>query len=303
MRTTDEIARRLTRSSREDLYDVYRRFDWKERLDADRWALPPELLTLHGTELWSGLPDRTKHRLSILEAANLFATTLHGEQFLVAGLADRVYAARQSEEMTDYLHHFLDEENKHMVMFGLFCRKYAGRVYADKSLELRRTYAPGEEEIAFYVMAMIIEEYGDHYNVRTMLDQDCDSLVRAISQQHHVDESRHLAFDRAYLAELAERWVPQWDAAQLERFRTWLRAFQSATWGNYYNPAVYRDAGFPEPYAVRAHAIASEAQVAHRAKVSAKLDRFFAKVGLLEATEPASTDEPRRNRPEAGAGA
>jgi len=245
--------------------------------------MPPELSSLYGTDEWSSLDDEQRHRLSIFETANLFANTLHGEQFLVAGLSARLYGARVSAETTDYLHHFLDEENKHMVMFGLFCRKYAGRVYPDRSLELAKRYAPGEEEIAFYVMAMIIEDYGDHYNIRTMRDDSCDSLVREISELHHVDESRHLAFDRAYLAELAERWLPRWDEAQLSSFRAWLRAFQQATWGPYYNPSVYRDAGIPEPYEVRARVIAHPAQVAHRARVSAKLDRYFTKIGLLDA--------------------
>jgi hypothetical protein len=289
MDRTSEISRRLIRASREDVYDVYRRFEWKERLDDDRWGMPPELVSLYGTDVWPSLSDDQRRRLSVLETANLFANTLHGEQFLVSGLSERLYRGTHTkEEMTDYLHHFLDEENKHMVMFGLFCRKYAGRVYPDRSLELSKRYAPGEEEIAFYVMAMIIEDYGDHYNVRTMLDDRCDSLVREISEQHHADESRHLAFDRAYLTELAARWVPRWDEAQLASFRAWVHAFEQATWSPYYNPSVYRDAGIPEPYEVRTLALAHPAQVAHRARVSAKLDRFFAKIGLLE------TDEARK---------
>lgn len=284
MTRTSEIARRLIRASRDDVYDVYRRFEWKPRLDTDRWAMPPELLSLHGTDVWSALRDEQRHALSVLETANLFANTLHGEQFLVSGLSARLHRGgpRAAEELTDYLHHFLDEENKHMVMFGLFCRKYAGRVYPDRSLELPKSYAPGEEEIAFYVMAMIIEDYGDHYNVRTMLDERCDALVREISEQHHADESRHLAFDRAYLEELAERWLPRWDDAQLASFRAWLRAFERATWALYYNPSVYREAGIPDAYDVRTHALAHPAQVAHRERVGKKLDRFFAKIGLLE---------------------
>lgn len=289
MTRTDELSRRLTAASRDAMYDVYRRFAWTDRIDPDRYAMPPEVLTLYGTPIWGDLRDEQRHRLAIAETANLFANTLHGEQALVAGLSERLYGARQSDDATDYLHHFLDEENKHMVMFGVFCRKYVGRVYPDRSVAFPKTLAPGEDEIGFYAMAMVVEDFGDFYNVRTMKDDRCDALVRDISQQHHVDESRHLAFDRAYLSDLSERWLPEWDEAQRARFATWLRGFMEANWSLYYNPSAYKDAGIDEPYLVRQLAIAHPAQVAHRARVSAKLERFFEKIGLLpESDEEAS---------------
>ncbi|UJR87061.1 diiron oxygenase [Sandaracinus amylolyticus] len=284
MTRTDELSRRLIAASRDELYDVYRRFEWTDRLDRDRYAMPPELLTLHGTPIWGDLSDEQRHRLSIAETANLFANTLHGEQALVAGLSERLYGAKLSDEITDYLHHFLDEENKHMVMFGVFCRKYVGRVYPDRSVAFPKMLAPGEDEIGFYAMAMVVEDFGDFYNVRTMKDDRCDALVREISLQHHMDESRHLAFDRAYLGELTERWLPQWDEAQRAKFAAWLRGFMEANWSLYYNPSAYKDAGIDEPYVARNLAMAHPAQVAHRTRVSAKLVRFFEKIGLLPAT-------------------
>jgi hypothetical protein len=281
MTRTDDLSRRLSATSREAFYDVYRRFDWSEEIDRDRWAMPPELLTLYGTDLWGDLTDEQKHRLSVCETANLFANTLHGEQILVAGLSERLYGTRLSAEITDYLHHFLDEENKHMVMFGIFCRRYVGRVYPAKGLALTKHLAPGEDEIGFYAMAMVVEDFGDYYNVRTMKDDRCDPLTRELSQVHHMDEARHLAFDRAYLTDLSERWLPQWDDAQRARFGAWLRGFMESNWATYYSPAVYKDVGIPEGYLARTLAIEHPAQVAHRAHVAGKLTRFFEKIGLL----------------------
>ena len=281
MTRTDELSARLSAASREAFYDVYRRFAWTERLDVDRWAMPPELLTVYGTPVWGDLTDEQRHKLSIAETANLFANTLHGEQVLVAGLSERLYGTKLSDEITDYLHHFLDEENKHMVMFGIFCRKYLGRVYPDRSVAFPKLMAPGEAEIGFYAMAMVVEDFGDFYNIRTMKDDRCDPLVRDISELHHMDESRHLAFDRAYLTELSERWLPEWDEAQRAKFSSWLRGFMDANWSLYYNPSAYKDAGIPDPYAVRQIAIDHPAQVEHRAKIAAKLMRFFEKIELL----------------------
>lgn len=282
MSRTDELSQRLSAKSRESFYDVYRRFDWVERLDPDRWGMTPEILSLYGTPVWDTLTDEQKHRLSILEQANLFANTLHGEQILVAGLSHQLYGKKLSDEITDYLHHFLDEENKHMVMFGLFCRKYAGRVYPEKKLAFPKEYGPGEEIIGFYAMAMIVEDFGDYYNIRTMKDDRCDPLPREISQLHHVDESRHLAFDRAYLTELCEQWLGQWDEAQRSKFGTWLDGFMKANWATYYNPTVYQEIGIEKPYEVRRLAMEDPYQREHRAKVQSKLAGFFQKIGLLD---------------------
>ena len=281
MDRTDRLSERLSEKSREDLYDVYRRFDWTPSIDPDQLAMPPEITTLAGTDVWGTLTDAQTHALTVHETGNLFANTLHGERELVAGLSRQLYGKKLSPEITDYLHHFLDEENKHMVMFGLYCRKYCGRVYPEKKLSFPKELAPGEDLIGFYAMAMVVEDTGDYFNIRTMKDDRCDPLVREISQVHHVDESRHLAFDRAYLGDLCEEWLPSWDDAQRQRFSEWLGGFMRANWGTYYNPTVYKDAGIEDPYEVRRRAMDHPAQRALREKVSDKLVRFFLKLGLL----------------------
>lgn len=218
---TNDLSKRLSALSREHFYDVYRTFDWPDEIDPDHLSMPPEVTTLSGTEVWSSLTDEQIHRLTICETATLFANTLHGERLLVSGLATQLYGRDATPEITDYLHHFLDEENKHMIMFGLFCEKYVGRVYPDKKFSLPgHAMAPGEELIRFYAMAMVVEAFGDYYNVRAMQDDRCDPLTRAISRAHHYDEARHLAFDRAYLTELAAEYLPQWPEETLSRLQT-----------------------------------------------------------------------------------
>ena len=48
------------------------------------------------------------------------------------GLAARLYRSDLAE-IADYLHHFLDEENKHSVYFGGFCPRYARITAAARS--------------------------------------------------------------------------------------------------------------------------------------------------------------------------
>jgi len=281
METASELASRLTQASRRKLWNVYGQFGWPEKLDQARWYMPPELISLYGTECWERLDEPARRRLSLYELGNFFSLVLQGERPLVQGLVHRLYAREAAHPVTEYLHHFIDEENKHMVMFGEFCMRYVGKVYPEKKIVLPRKYEKGEEEIAFYCKVMVVEELGDYYNVAIERDERVDALVRELNRVHHVDEARHLAFGRRHLAELVERTLPAWSADTLAGFRAWLAEYVKSSWGDYYNPTAYKDAGLADGYQLRQQALAHPACAQHRARASAKLVGYFLEHGLL----------------------
>lgn len=284
--SASQLASRLTGASRRKAWDVYSAFTWPPALVEGMWLMPPELMSLYGTPAYDALTDEQRKRLSLFEIGNFFSLVLQGERPLVQGLVHRLYLKSSGKEITDYLHHFVDEENKHMVMFGEFCNRYVGKVYPEKKIALAREYGKGEEEVAFFCKVMVVEELGDFYNVAIERDERCEPLVRELNRVHHVDEARHLAFGRVYLAELFERSAGQWPAETLAGFRTWLADYLRASWGDYYNPSMYRDAGLADSYELRQMALAHPACVAHRERASDKLVKYFVKTGLL--AEPPS---------------
>jgi hypothetical protein len=279
--TASELASRLAGASRRKTWNVYDAFDWPAALAAGFWCMPPELISIYGTPVYEALSGEQQKRLSLFEIGNFFSLVLQGERPLVQGLVHRLYLKSSGREVTDYLHHFVDEENKHMVMFGEFCNRYIGKVYPEKKIALEKQYSKGEEDVAFFCKVMVVEELGDYYNVAIARDERAEPLVRELNRMHHVDEARHLAFGRVYLAELFERHASQWSAETLDGFRAWLADYIRASWGDYYNPAMYRDAGLPDAYEVRQLAMAHPACAAHRERVSAKLVGYFVKTGLL----------------------
>ena len=286
METSSDLAVRLTRASRKKFWDVYNAFSWPDALVADAWYMPPELVSLHGTAAYDALDDAQRRRLSLYELGNFFSLVLQGERPLVQGLVHRLYSKSNTPQITEYLHHFVDEENKHMVMFGEFCNRYIGKVYPEKKISLPREYAKGEEEVAFFCKVMVVEELGDYYNLEIEKDERVDPLVRELNRVHHIDEARHLAFGRSYLSEVFERFRPGWSDEHLAGFRAWLGDYLRASWGDYYNPSMYRDAGLADGYELRQLAMSHPACAAHRQRASAKLVAYFIKNGLL-AEEPA----------------
>ena len=280
METPTELAGRLTKASRKKLWDVYGDIDWPASLDDSMWFMPPELISLYGTEAWDTLDEATQRRLSRKEIANFFSLTLQGERPLVQGLCNQMYT-RQNPEITEYIHHFLDEENKHMVMFAEYCTRYEGKVYDYKKLILPKKFAKGEEDVTFFIKVMIVEELGDFYNVAMQRDERLHPIVREVNRIHHADEARHLIFGRRLLAELWDEWSPTWDAETLDGLRKWLPAYLKSSWNDFYNLEAYKDAGIEDAFAVRKAVMADPISKLHRETVSEKLVDYFVDTGIL----------------------
>ena len=152
---------KLCEASVRDFANPYEALAWPETLDADAWWFAPEMVSIHGTGAWEALDEPTRRKLAFFEAVNFFSLNIHGERSLLEGLARRLYR-RDDALHTRYLHHFLDEENKHMVYFGNFCMKYAGKVYPDRRMQAgEREYEDGEEDLLFFARILIFEEIVD----------------------------------------------------------------------------------------------------------------------------------------------
>ena len=282
MATSAELAPRLSDASVRKIWDVYSAFDWPETIvPEDQWCMSPELISIYGTDVYEALSDAEKKRLSLYEVINLFSFVLYGERPLISGLMDRMYRKNTRGAITEYLHHFVDEENKHMIMFGMFCNRYAGKIYPEKKIVLPREYAKGEEDVSFFCKVLIVEELGDFYNLKMMSDPTIHPLVARINKVHHIDEARHLSFGREFLHELFDEYRKEWSDEELAVFRNWLGQYLSSSWGDFYNPAVYKDAGLNDGYGIRKMALEHPTCVRFRENASAKLVDYFLEVGLL----------------------
>jgi hypothetical protein len=279
------MVEKLCELSRKGYVNPHGRVDWPTTFDGAGWFTSPELISLYGTKVWTNLTEDEKKRLSFYEAVNFFSLNIHGEKSLIEGLAHRLYR-KNTQDISAYLHHFLDEENKHMIYFGEFCMRYAGKIYADRKMTFGREYAPGEEDFLFFAKVLIFEEIVDAYNQRMAKDERLAPIARQINLLHHLDETRHLAFGRRLVSELFKRYSPAWSEATLQGVRGYLGNYFVATWKEYYNPDVYRDAGLASPYDLYETAFHGPAGNEHRKKISQGCIRYLLENNILE-EEPA----------------
>ncbi len=280
MRGLSDLVGKLCEASVQDFYSPYAGLDWPEKLEDDAWYFSPELISLFGSEAYAHLDAQGQKRLSFHEAVNFFSLNIHGERSLIEGLAYRLYR-KGNDDYTRYLHHFLDEENKHMVYFGTFCVRYAAKVYPDKKMVLPRNYAPGEEDFLFFAKVLIFEEIVDVYNKRMAADPRLHPIAREINRLHHRDESRHLAFGRRLVKELFDRHSPGWAPEVLSGVREYLGDYIRSTWQEYYNPAVYKDAGLPNPYDVQKEALSLPSCRSRHEQVSRPWLTMLLRQGIL----------------------
>jgi hypothetical protein len=199
---------------------------------------------------------------------------------LIEGLAKRLYR-QHTEVVSPYLHHFLDEENKHMFYFGRFCNRYGGKVYAEKKFAVERDYADGEDEFLFFARVMLFEEIVDVYNRRMAKDERLVPIAREINWLHHFEEARHLVFGRRIVETLYETHGSDWPDEVEKRVAGELVAFMESSWKDFFNPEVYRDAGLSAGYALRRELLADPTVTERRRGYSKRCARTLLKIGLL----------------------
>jgi hypothetical protein len=255
--------------------------DWPDAVDEDGWYFTPELISLYGTPVWASLDERQRKRLSLFEAVNFFSMNVHGEKYLISEIGRQLYGD-DDHELSRYLLHFVAEETRHMMYFTGFCLRYAGRIYADRSVHSAGGEDAELERFLLFARINVFEEIVDHYNLTMARDERLVPIVREINRMHHLEELRHLAFGRRFLAQCVDRHVNQWTDARRAELRRHLSGYLQHTWKQYGNPDAYADARIDDAFAVWRELSAAPAVLEHRARIDGKRLQFLRKLALLE---------------------
>jgi len=274
------LAEKLSELSVTHYNNPYVMFEWPEQIDPDAWYFTPEYISIYGTSEFEQLDDAGKKRLSLLEAVNFFSLNIHGEKALMRGLTKRLYHNRP-KEVSDYLHHFVGEENKHMSLFGKFCTRYLGKVYPSRAYEIPNELDEAEEDFLFFVKVVIFEELVDFYNLQMSNDERLHPLAKGINQYHHDDEVRHISFGRTITRNLFNQLKPEWSEEKQVQVQAYILAYIESTWKEYYNPYVYKDMQMKNPYALYECAWAMDGARVHREKAGRKCYKYLLDMGAL----------------------
>lgn len=272
---------RLEQMAESGYYNPYTIFDWPEAIESDKPWMSENLTTLAGTPMWDELTREQQIALTKYEAVNFFSLNIHGIRELMSEVVMRIHE-RSYANVSEFLHHFIGEENEHMWFFAQFCLRYCGKLYpAQPTLKADSVahLSPVARELIVFARILIFEEIVDYYNASMATDPALPHIAREINRVHHQDESRHVAFGRMVFVNLLGQ-VAKRDPAEVPLVAEYLESYLQYSIGTLYNPAAYRDAGIPDALALRRRALEHPARVEAHDQVLKRTRKFLSKSGV-----------------------
>ncbi|HJD83559.1 diiron oxygenase [Kitasatospora aureofaciens] len=272
---------RLENLAESGYYNPYSMFDWPDAIEPGMPWMSESLTTLAGTEMWDELTREQQIALTKYEAINFFSLNIHGIRELLNDVVMRIHE-RTYADVSEFLHHFIGEENEHMWFFAQFCLRYGGRLYPAQpalkadSVEHLSTVA---RELIVFARILIFEEIVDYYNAHMATDQSLPVIAREINRVHHQDESRHVAFGRMIFTNLLAQ-VAKRDPNEVPVVAEYLESYLQYSIATLYNPAAYRDAGIPDALALRRRALEHPARIEAHEQVLKRTRKFLSKAGV-----------------------
>lgn len=248
---TEEVAARLTSVARRTHRSAFDRLSWPESLPDDAFWVDPSLLSVAGTEVEEELSDEQLRALSRAECRNFFSLNIHGIRGLIATVVGLVHQKQWRPPVSDFLHHFVGEENEHMWFFAEFCYRYLDGVSPELRLGEQDGWEGPAAELLAFVRILVFEEIVDYWNKRNAQSELLHPFVREINRVHREDEGRHVAFGETIVRELGRTVTASLDAEERGRLEDAVRRYLTLVFLDFLDVRMYRDARLPEPLRLR----------------------------------------------------
>ncbi|MBL4773049.1 MAG: diiron oxygenase [Alcanivoracaceae bacterium] len=274
-----ERTNKLIQLSIDNHIFAFSHFDWPDSLCENEYWFSPDALSIANTAIEKDLSEEQKIKLSKWECVNSFSLNNSGERELIHEVS-RVMHELPIGQSKEYLHHLIDEENQHMWYFNKFCNLYAGKVYSDKKLQLKKEKIPKDiDHFLVFARVLIFEEIGHYYNIMNSKDDRVNQFVRQINKAHYSEEARHITFGRRLLELLAEKALSS--PENILKIKSELDKSVQMNINALYNPSMYRDTGLEKPMLIRSRLLEDDNRKnIHKNNILKGVKKVFSTLGL-----------------------
>ena len=277
-RSREELANRLLKGSVRKSYAPVVDIDWDAPIEPDMFFLPPELISIYGTELWDSLSRAQQIEQSRQELVNVLSAGIWFENILNQALLRDLMHRNPTAASSHYKLTELGDETRHMVMFGKAIDHVGGipirpRLYQRMIINLLPLLFRGP---ILWGAALVGEEIFDALQRQILEGAEVQPFVLRLMRIHVTEEARHIQFARDDLRKTAP--VMPW-------YRRVVVANLHGVGGPFYrflltHPAIYARAGLDPRQARRV--ARSNPNFLRSCRDSAEpLTEFFTEVGLM----------------------
>ncbi|MEP1123817.1 MAG: diiron oxygenase [Ilumatobacter sp.] len=196
---TARKASQLVAASSRTTLDPFDSVDWNRPIDDSAFHTSPELLSLYGTSVWDAMTEVERIEYSRHETAAIYGAGIWFENALMQVILRHLTTVDVTDPMHRYLLIEVADECRHSTMFGEYIRR-AGTPSYPASLPLEPDDSAAARTLS-YLLVLAVEELLDFVNRAAMRDERVHSTVREISRLHVLEEARHVAFAKSFLAE------------------------------------------------------------------------------------------------------
>ena len=276
MPVTAARSEKLIAASERGTHDPFTEVDWEVPLDDSSYYLPPEMLSLFGTDAWEPMSEVERIAYSRHETAAMFGAGIWFENALMQIVLRHLVEIDVCDPMHRYLLTEVADECRHSMMFGEFIRRAGTPSYGPTRAVEMVQGASGRA--MSYLAILAIEELLDFANRASMRDDRVHPMVRQISKLHVLEEARHVSFAKSYISEC---W-PTLDSEEQEAVRAIAPALVAEIVELSLDPEVFAHLGITDGYEI------AKANPAYKANVVAglgKLTSFLTEVGMIAAPD------------------
>jgi hypothetical protein len=274
----DVTAARLLESSVRNSFDPQLDIDWAAPVAEGKSYLPPERVSLYGTELWDALTPAQRLELSKHELGSTASVGLWTEIVLMQLLARYAENLDPRSPHAQYALTEIGDETRHSIMFAKALSHFGVPAYGPPKLV--RRLSPLFKSVvggaSMFASVLVVEEMTDRLQRSTVDDEAIQPLVRMVNRIHVIEEARHVRYAREELVrELANVSRPM-----LELHRTVTAVVAVSVADILVHPRVYTSVGL-DPKQAKATARANPHHRETLRWMAEKVVEFLTEVGMI----------------------
>jgi hypothetical protein len=271
-------ATRLLESSVRNSYDPLLDIDW-EAPDADgKGFLPPERVSLYGTELWDQLSEEQRIELGKHEIGSTASVGLWTEIVLMQLLARYAEGLDPRSRHAQYALTEIGDETRHSIMFAKALSRYGLPAYGPPKLVRRLSplFKAVVGGASMFASVLVVEEMTDRLQRSTVDDEGIQPLIRMVNRIHVIEEARHVRYAREELV----RELQTVNRPMLELHRTVTAVVAATVADVLVHPQVYASVGL-DPKQAKQVARANPHHRETKRWMAEKVVEFLNEVGMI----------------------